>query len=129
MDKNIENLIPKDKFDIERAENLKNYSYLEIKSIVPELLEWIQDCNWSVAKPISEYLASIHENITFEILQILKTNDEVWKYWTILIFGEITNNKSIRDEIIRIAINPTENEVAEEVDKVANDIIKVRNWN
>ncbi|MCV9930701.1 DUF5071 domain-containing protein [Flavobacterium sp. LS1R47] len=125
---NAKDLIPKDKHDIQRAENLKNYSYSELKPIIPELLEWLQDFNWPVAKPISEYLKSINENISQEILAILKTNDGVWKYWIISIFGKITNDNFFRNEIIRIATNPTKDEVAEEVDKIADEIIIERGW-
>jgi hypothetical protein len=125
---NAKDLIPKDKHDIQRAENLKNYSYSELKPIIPELLEWLQDLNWPVAKPISEYLKSINENISQEILAILKTNDSVWKYWIISIFGKITNDNFFRNEIIRIATNPTKDEVAEEVDKIADEIIIERGW-
>ncbi|AYN03199.1 DUF5071 domain-containing protein [Flavobacterium sp. 140616W15] len=128
MEMNTTDLIPKDKHDIERAENLKNYSYSELKSIIPELLEWLQDCNWPVAKPVSEYLGSINGDISKEILDIFETNDDVWKYWTISIFGKITNDKFIRDEIIRIAMNPTKGEIIEEVDKIANETILERGW-
>ncbi|MBF7090311.1 DUF5071 domain-containing protein [Flavobacterium sp. ALJ2] len=125
---NTKDLIPKDKHDIERAENLKNYSYSELKPIIPELLEWLQDLNWPVAKLVSEYLESITENISLEILDVLKTNDAVWKYWTISIFGRVTNDELIRNEIIRIAMNPTKGEIIEEVDKIANEIILERGW-
>lgn len=124
----IQDLIPKDKHDIQRAENLKNYSYSELKPILPELLEWLQDLNWPVAKPVSEYLESITENISLEILDVLKTNDAVWKYWIVSIFGKITNNQFVRNEIIRIATNPTKGEIIEEVDKIAKEIILERGW-
>jgi hypothetical protein len=129
MEINTKDLIPKHKHDIERAENLKNYSYSELKPIIPELLEWLQDCNWPVAKPVSEYLVSINVNITNEILDVLNTNDQIWKYWIISIFGRITNDTFVRNEIIRIARNPTENESLEYVDEIANEIIKERGWN
>lgn len=125
---NTTDLIPKHKHDIERAENLKNYSYSQLKPIIPELLEWLQDLNWPVAKPVSEYLESINGNISKEILDIFETNDDVWKYWIISFFGKITNDKFIRDEIIRIATNPTQGEISEEVDKIANEIILKRGW-
>lgn len=125
---NIQNLIPKDKHDIERAKNLKNYSYSEISPIIPQLLQWIQDINWPVAKPVSEYLISINENISHEILDVLKTNDQIWKYWTISIFGRITNDELIRNEIIRIARNPTKSEITEEVNEIAKEIIQKRDW-
>lgn len=129
MIENIKNLIPKDKNDLFTAEKLKHYSYDDLKEIIPNLLEWLQDINWPVAKPVSDYLESIHDKITAELLSILKSNeDEVWKYWIITIFGPITQNPIIKNQIIRIATSPTENEMTEEVDEVAKEIVNNRNW-
>ncbi len=126
---NIRDLIPKNKGDLSTAEKLTNYSYEELKEIIPNLLEWLQDMNWPVAKPVSEYLESINDKITTELLSILKSNDdEVWKYWIITIFGPITQSPIIKNEIIRIATYPTENEIIEEVHQVANGIVNSRNW-
>jgi len=125
----IRNLIPKDKGDIETAEKLKNYSYQQLKPIIPELLEWLQDGNWPVSNPVAEYLESVCEYISSDILDIFKTNDLEWKYYIIKCFGPITNNKSIRDIIIRIATKPTSDEIEAELSKVANEILKERNWN
>jgi hypothetical protein len=129
MIENIQDLIPKNKGDLSTAEKLKNYSYEDLKEIIPNLLEWLQDLNWPVAKSVSEYLESIHDKMTTELLTILKGNeDEVWKYWIITIFGPITESPIIKNEIIRIAISPTKNERIEEVDEVAKEIVTRRNW-
>jgi hypothetical protein len=129
MIENIQDLIPKNKGDLSTAEKLKNYSYEDLKEIIPNLLEWLQDLNWPVAKPVSEYLESIHDKMTTELLAILKSNeDEVWKYWIITIFGPITESPVIKNEIIRIAASPTKNERIEEVDEVAKEIMTRRNW-
>lgn len=126
---NIRDLIPKNKGDLSTAEILTNYSYEELKEIIPNLLEWLQDMNWPVAKPVSEYLESINDKITTELLSILKSNDdEVWKYWIITIFGPITQSPIIKNEIIRIATSPTENEIIEELHQVAKGIVNSRNW-
>jgi hypothetical protein len=126
---NIRDLIPKNKGDLSTAEILTNYSYEELKEIIPNLLEWLQDMNWPVAKPVSEYLESINDKITTELLSILKSNDdEVWKYWIITIFGPITQSPIIKNEIMRIATSPTENEIIEEVHQVAKGIVNSRNW-
>lgn len=55
---NIKSLIPKDKFDIETAKKLSNYSFEEIQPIVPYLLEWLQDWNWPVSKTIAGFFNS-----------------------------------------------------------------------
>jgi hypothetical protein len=126
---NIRNLIPKDKDDTETAEKLKNYSYEELKSIVPDLLVWLQDGNWPISKTVSEYLQSICENISNEIFEVFKTNDMEWKYYMILRFGPLTNDELIQNEIIRIAKKPTDLEIESELNEIAIEIMNSRNWN
>jgi hypothetical protein len=126
---NIRNLIPKDKDDTETAEKLKNYSYEELKSIVPDLLVWLQDGNWPISKTVSEYLQSICENISNEIFEVFKTNDMEWKYYMILRFGPLKNDELIQNEIIRIAKKPTDLEIESELNEIAIEIMNSRNWN
>ena len=121
---NIENLIPKDKFDIETAEKLKNYSFEEIKPIIPNLLEWLQDLNWPVSQLIADFLLPFSENIALEILKILQGHDEMWKYWILLVFGKIIKNEIVIKEIKRIAQNPTLAEIEAEVYELAKEIVQ-----
>jgi len=123
--KSLENLIPKNKFDIETAEKLKDYSVEEIKPIIPELLEWLQDMNWPVAKPVAEYFVSFVDDISDEIFEVFQSGDEIWKYWIISTFGAITKSEKIKKEIERIAYHPTKNEQAEEVNEMALEIINL----
>jgi len=122
----LKELIPKDKGDVETANRLKNYSYQEIKTIVPELLEWIQDLNWPVAGPVADYLESISEYLTEEIIEILRGNDEMWKYWCVFIFGihaTKTIDPKLMQEFLRIANKPTEQEILAEVYELAQELI------
>lgn len=120
---NIKNLIPKDKFDFETVEKLKNYSFEEIEPIIPDLLEWLQDINWPISKSVAEYLIPYTKKISSEILNILQSHDQVWKYWILLIFGEIIKDKMVLNEIERIAKYPTKDEIEEEVYDIAKEII------
>ncbi len=122
---NIQDLIPKDKFDIETAQKLQNYSFEEVKPIIPNLLEWLQDLNWPVSKPVFEYMIPFTENISLEILQILQGKDEVWKYWILQIFGNETKNELVVNEIRRIARNPTEEEINEGIAEIATEITQM----
>lgn len=122
---NIKALIPKDKFDIETAKKLSNYSIKEVQPIIPELLEWLQDGNWPVSKPIADFLIPFTEDISQEILQILKGNDGMWKYWILLIFGKTIKNEIVINEIKRIAINPTDDEINDEVNEIAIEITQL----
>jgi hypothetical protein len=127
----MEELIPKDKLDIEAVARLYNYSYHEIKPIIPQLLEWLQDINWPVAIPMVDYLLTMSEYLTDDIISILKGNDEVWKYWCLYAFG-MNNIKPIDlrllSEFERIAYFPTQGEIKEEVQEVAMKVMnKVKN--
>lgn len=122
---NIENLIPKDKFDIETAEKLKNYSFEEIKPIIPNLLEWLQDLNWPVSRLIADFLIPYSENIAFEIFKILQGRDEMWKYWILLIFGKIIKNELVIKEVNRIVLNPTFEEIDAAVYELAKEIVQL----
>ncbi|HLP21481.1 MAG TPA: DUF5071 domain-containing protein [Chitinophagales bacterium] len=124
---NIRELIPKHKHDTLTAEKLKDYSYAEIKPIIPDLLEWIQDMNWPVARPVAAYLETLTEYISEDILEILKGDDEVWKYWTIMYLGAVTQDNEVLNEIKRIAHNPTKAEIIDEVDEEARRILEERN--
>lgn len=120
---NIKSLIPKDKFDIETAKKLSNYSFEEIQPIVHYLLEWLQDWNWPVSKTIAGFLIPFSENISFQLVQILQGKDEMWKYWVLAVFGNIVKDELFLNEIKRIAQNPTYEEVNAEVSELAKEII------
>jgi len=122
----IYDLIPKDKGDLETAEKLWHFSPEEIMPIVPDLLMWLQDLHWPVSEPVSKYLQAISEHLTDEILEILKGNDNEWKYSIIVVFGARTEkhiNPRLVDEIRRIATDPTPGEQAEDVDDIAKEVI------
>jgi hypothetical protein len=123
---NIQDLIPKHKGDNETADKLKNYSYDQIKPIIPDLLTWMQDMNWPVAGPVSDYLETLTDNISSDLLNILKGDDEVWKYWIIARFGRLTKDQDVLNEIKRIAFNPTKSEIVDFVDERAREILVER---
>lgn len=122
----INDLIPKNKGDIKTAEKLQDYGYDVIKPIIPELLTWIQDMNWPVAGTVANYLESVSEHLTDEIVCILRGTDEVWKYWCVKVFG-LDTEKSIAPKLMaefkRIATNPTQQEIDEEVQELTIELL------
>ena len=110
----VRKLIPKHKFDQKVIEGLKALSFEQLEPIIPDLLEWLQDMNWPIARPIADILEPFADRITPEIIKILKTNDGMWKYW---ILGFIRNTKDplLLVEIERIAKFPTIDEITDEV--------------
>lgn len=84
---NIQDLIPVHKGDDRGIEHLKKRSFEEIQPIVPELLKWLQDVNWTIASDIAEILHPFVNRMVPEIIDIMKTDDGIWKYWILCTFG------------------------------------------
>lgn len=124
----LDDLVPKNKFDIETAEKLNQYSIEEIRSIVPALLEWLQDANWPVAYPVKLYLAKHVKHIQDEIFEVFETDDTLWKYWVLLLLGKGIDDERLIDEIKRIAVAPTNSEKEEELDQMAHELIAEKGW-
>ncbi|WP_298115111.1 DUF5071 domain-containing protein [Flavobacterium sp.] len=125
---NILELIPKDKGDYKTAQNLKKHNISKLKSIIPKLLEWIQDMNWPISVIVAEYLVDNFSEIENEIYPILNTNDDIWKWNVINIFKDLIGDEKSIELIKRIAENPTEMEKLEELDLLCKEVIEKRKW-
>ncbi|MBC8643248.1 DUF5071 domain-containing protein [Flavobacterium lindanitolerans] len=102
MDKDTQNLVPKNKEDLNFINNLKLKSISEIRDFIPQLLEWMQDMNWPQAPLIADYFSPYINEIQEELISILKSNDEIWKYWILhglILHSEITPSRKILLEV------------------------------
>jgi len=126
----VKSLVPRTKMDVERAEAAVAVGYPAVAPILPELLEWLQDMNWLVAKTLAPFLASIGSPLIPHISYILETDDEIWKYWILYqIMGEsLEVAEAFREEIERIAYSPTESEIREELDETAQFVLEKYGW-
>lgn len=129
MDKmNLEELVPKNKFDTESAEKLFQYSFDEIEPIIPQILEWMQDGNWPVSKPVGRYIKSLpQERIGPYIMGILDGTDYEWKYFLISIFEKADLEKGylpLLAELKRLVNAPTDTEIACEVHWMAKHVLE-----
>lgn len=123
----IRDLIPQDKHDFERVEQLKAQPLENLRPILPELFMWLQDGNWPISDPIGDILLSFQYELLPYIREILGTNDEGWKYY--LLDGLV---RKLPDEILtelkpelkRIMNKPTHDEKLEEVDEIAVQLMK-----
>jgi hypothetical protein len=124
----IKTLVPKHKSDwnFDKSTDFLWYGYQELKPIIPQLLEWLQDYNFPVAKPIAQHLQKMLPDIIPDLIPILNGQDAVWKYWILQIFFIETKSeywKKIDKIIKRLALNPTDIERKEEVDILALEIL------
>ncbi|MCS7074116.1 MAG: DUF5071 domain-containing protein [Bacteroidia bacterium] len=119
----IRQLIPKHKDDFIVIEQLKKLTFPEIKPIVPDLLEWLQDINWPIAVPIAEVLRPFTDNIVSDILTVLRSSDGIWKLSVLITLIRTTQNPILLQEINRIAKFPTIDEIEEGVNEEATAIL------
>ena len=118
--------IPKDKFDFESFSRLMILSEDEIKPILPELLSWIADMNWSIAPEMVKVLVRFPNSIVPLIKEILKPTemDDEWKYFIITdLIPKLPEyvQELLFQDIIRIIECPTDGEVLSELVEVAKE--------
>ncbi|MBQ2582091.1 MAG: GNAT family N-acetyltransferase [Ruminococcus sp.] len=123
-------IMPKDKFDSEAVERLARLDDEQLTDLVPQLLEWIQDMNWTVAQHVTELLAD-RRSITEPHLAALLSpgqTDAQWKFNIIKhllgIWHDAPCDEQIMQQIKRIAQHPTDSEKAELVDEAAKEFLE-----
>jgi hypothetical protein len=93
-----------------------------------ELVEWLQDGNWPVAHVLGPFLRDLGAvpELVRSIRDVLDGDDDIWKYWvlTAVVSGwEPTGLGLLHAQLTRIALRPTPNESAEEVDQAARELV------
>lgn len=98
---------------------LKKIGYPRVKSIIPELLEWIQDMNWPGAQEIVALLITIDDEIVSYVKQVLKSGDGIWIIW---LLSEVVSRWSkdlrnqIKDDLFELSITLDNDLIIEGVD-------------
>ena len=118
-------MLPRSKFDIERAKQLSNLGLPTLEPYLGELFTWLQDGNWPVAPPVASFLRSLGLVIVPHVRKILQGKDDIWKMWVlrfIIDTDDLVVANTLRDEIERIAKNPTQGESIEGAQAIAREI-------
>lgn len=119
--------IPKTKDDLAAIHFLRLCSFDDIKDDVGVLLEWLQDLHWEVARDIGTYLAPYVNECSIELLKILSSNDNEWKFGiltSLIAESKVKLNQELLAALSRIAEHPSDGEIDEELNILAEDIIK-----
>ena len=117
--------LPSSKTDVETARALIGVGYPAVAPVLNELIEWLQDYNWPVAKVLAPFLAGIGLPLVPHIDRVLSSDDETWKYWIIVCL--LSENETLflhyRDQLVQLAENPSANDQHHELDDVARDAL------
>ena len=121
----FQSLIPQHKSDLERANAAVVAGYPTVAPILLQLLEWLQDYNWPVAKVLTPFFISIGKPLIPPIQHVMNTDDNVWKYWVmdVIMWDSYELTVAFQEELERLAWSPTDDEVAEELDRVAQEVL------
>lgn len=120
-------LLPRDKLDVVGARAVIALGYPAVAPVLPDLLEWLQDCNWPVSRPIGDFLASLPEQMAPLVWGVLRGKDDIWKYWCIVrLIRAMPPDiaEQFRGELTRLAEQPTRAEHLEELDEVAQAALR-----
>jgi hypothetical protein len=122
----ISNLLPRDKFDFERVNELKQLNNTDLIHLLPNLLEWLQDINWPIAQEIAKLLLNFPIEIVPHIKSVLQGDDDIWKYWCLseLVMELPIESKTLfKEELEKLANSPTPDEKLEDLDEMAVEIL------
>ncbi|MBE9916465.1 DUF5071 domain-containing protein [Paenibacillus donghaensis] len=124
--KDLSELLPRDKHDFERVNDLKSINKKDLIKLIPELLEWLQDINWPIASEIAKLLLTVPQETIPYVRKVLEGGDDIWKEWCLRYFVmELPTNlrQILQDELERIAYRPRKGEQLEDVHITAQEIL------
>ncbi|GBF75528.1 DUF5071 domain-containing protein [Paenibacillus sp. 598K] len=121
-----EDLLPKDKHDFESVNELKTLDKAELVLLVPDLLEWLQDINWPIAREVAKLLLTVpHEAVPY-VEEVLAGKDELWKIGCLdylVIDLPVDAQERLRERLEIMAYQPTKGEQEEEIHLSAKNIL------
>jgi hypothetical protein len=119
-------LLPKDKHDDAAIAHISTLPESEIEPLLPEILTWLQDPNWPIARTVLPFILQHPALIVEPLRQVLRTDDVEWIYVVLCnVIKEmpLEERRKMRVEIERIAREPTEEEKENELDVDAQGIL------
>jgi hypothetical protein len=120
-------LLPASKMQVEKAEALVRLGYPAVAPVLPEILEWMKDLNWPVARVFQPLLARIGEPLAPLIRDVLAGSDDIWKYWLVLTVVRESPSLAaeLQPELLRLAESPSVGEQSEGASKVAQELLRL----
>ena len=131
MTDHLRDLVPIGKSDLQRARAAVDAGYPKVAPILAELVGWLRDYNWPVAHILAPFLASLGPPLKPHIWHVLKSDDDVWKYWVIniLIDGLAkTDAEEFLPELERLCYAPEPHEETEELNEQARTALQKFGW-
>jgi len=127
----VRQLVPTGKADLARAQAAVRAGYPAVAPVLYELVEWLQDYNWPVARILVPFLRSIGAPLVPHLWRVLQSDDDVWKYWVMnLLISSLSKDvaSEFRRELERLCYSPEPNEKQGELDEQARQLLEQFGW-
>jgi hypothetical protein len=120
--------IPASKYDVQAVYRARALGYPALNDLLPQLLEWLLDVNWPVAQHVASLLSLAGREIVPHIKAVFSSDDPLWKY-SLFASGLIRDlapavHDALRDDLVRMATQPTDAERVDEVDLMARQTLE-----
>lgn len=119
-------LVPSSKFDLDAAERAVARGWPGVEPVLPQLLEWLQDYNWPVARVLAPFIARIGDPVVPYLRPILDGGDLIWKHWIIAVVladAPLSVVDQFRPDLERLVEDPTPRETEEDLPEVAKPVL------
>lgn len=118
--------LPKNKFDLDAVTKLGLAGFPAIAPFLDDLVAWIADGNWPVAKPVADLLVSIGAGSIPALRQVLQGSDAIHQYFVLLLVVDRLPPDAatlLRHDLKQIATSPTLEQVREHFSELAEGIL------
>jgi hypothetical protein len=118
--------LPQNKFDLDAVSTLQTVGYPDIAPLLDDLVDWIADGNWPVAKPLADLLVSIGPPAIPALRRVLQGADAIHQYFSLLLVVTRLSPEIIvllRSDLKRIVDAPTAVQIREGVSELAGEIL------
>lgn len=111
-------VVPADKFDTAAVEAANKLGFPGLNPVFPELLKWVQDMNWPVAKDMIYLIGNARPDLAAEVVEVFRSRDEIWK---LTLINEVwplwrpDMRAALSTDLLRLKDHPTRAEQLEEV--------------
>jgi hypothetical protein len=114
--------LPRTKSDVELADALCAVPCEQLSLHVTDLLVWLQDINWPVARSVAAALSRCGDELVDPVRGVLRSDDDIWKLWVLSeLLPRVRRSVlvALRDDILCIARQPTSGEQIEGAHRAA----------
>lgn len=77
--KELKGVVPADKNDLAAVAELRRLGYPTVQPVLYDVMKWIRQGSWPVARPVLEFLVSIGPALAPEVHKVLASRDDGWK--------------------------------------------------